>query len=111
MPVDAIPDIGETKQIVFTEWMGRSPQDIEDQITYRHHRFVRNSGVKSMYGAHPFWGVEYPIIFDEKTGILLVTIKNLEKLTPASGLLPQDVQPALGPLMLQLLGASILVQP
>ena len=34
VPVDAIPDIGENQQIVFTEWMGRSPQDIEDQITY-----------------------------------------------------------------------------
>jgi Cu(I)/Ag(I) efflux system membrane protein CusA/SilA len=34
VPVDAIPDIGENQQIVFTEWAGRSPQDIEDQITY-----------------------------------------------------------------------------
>ena len=34
MPVDAIPDIGENQQIVFTEWMGRSPQDVEDQIGY-----------------------------------------------------------------------------
>ena len=34
VPVDAIPDIGENQQIVFTQWMGRSPQDIEDQITY-----------------------------------------------------------------------------
>ena len=34
IPVDAIPDIGENQQIVFTEWMGRSPQDVEDQITY-----------------------------------------------------------------------------
>ena len=34
VPVDAIPDIGENQQIVFTEWKGRSPQDIEDQITY-----------------------------------------------------------------------------
>ena len=34
VPVDAIPDIGENQQIVFTEWMGRSPEDIEDQITY-----------------------------------------------------------------------------
>ncbi|MCD6288150.1 MAG: hypothetical protein J7M12_03445, partial [Candidatus Hydrogenedentes bacterium] len=34
VPVDAIPDIGENQQIVFTRWMGRSPQDIEDQITY-----------------------------------------------------------------------------
>jgi hypothetical protein len=34
VPVDAIPDIGENQQIIFTEWMGRSPQDIEDQITY-----------------------------------------------------------------------------
>ena len=34
VPVDAIPDIGENQQIVFTEWMGRSPQDVEDQVTY-----------------------------------------------------------------------------
>jgi len=34
IPVDAIPDIGENQQIIFTEWMGRSPQDVEDQITY-----------------------------------------------------------------------------
>jgi copper/silver efflux system protein len=37
VPVDAIPDIGENQQIIFTEWMGRSPQDIEDQITYPAH--------------------------------------------------------------------------
>ncbi|MEC7226367.1 MAG: hypothetical protein VXW00_05835, partial [Candidatus Latescibacterota bacterium] len=34
VPVDAIPDLGENQQIVFTEWMGRSPQDVEDQIGY-----------------------------------------------------------------------------
>ena len=34
VPVDAIPDIGENQQIVFTQWMGRSPQDMEDQVTY-----------------------------------------------------------------------------
>ncbi|MEX0587062.1 MAG: hypothetical protein WD176_10485, partial [Pirellulales bacterium] len=34
VPVDAIPDIGENQQIVFTEWSGRSPQDVEDQVTY-----------------------------------------------------------------------------
>ena len=40
VPVDAIPDIGENQQIVFTEWMGRSPQDIEDQISIQRQRRI-----------------------------------------------------------------------
>ncbi|KAA3662197.1 MAG: AcrB/AcrD/AcrF family protein, partial [Calditrichaeota bacterium] len=66
VPVDAIPDIGENQQIVFTQWMGRSPQDIEDQITYPLTTALLGiPGVKSIRSSSVFGFSSIYIIFKE----------------------------------------------
>ena len=67
VPVDAIPDIGDNQQIVFTEWMGRSPQDIEDQITYPLTTALLGiPGVKTIRSNSIFGLSSIYIIFDEE---------------------------------------------
>lgn len=99
VPVDAIPDIGENQQIVFTEWMGRSPQDIEDQITYPLTTALLGiPGVKSIRSSSIFGVSSIYIIFNEETEFYWSRSRILEKLNSLpSGLLPDGVQPALGP--------------
>lgn len=99
VPVDAIPDIGENQQIVFTEWPGRSPQDIEDQITYPlTSSLLGISGVKSVRSTSMFGFSSIYIIFEEGVEFYWSRTRVLEKLNslPAE-LLPQGVQPTLGP--------------
>ncbi|HLW30078.1 MAG TPA: efflux RND transporter permease subunit, partial [Brumimicrobium sp.] len=97
--VDAIPDIGENQQIVFTEWMGRSPQDIEDQITYPLTTSLLGiPGVKSIRSSSIFGFSSIYIIFDEDVEFYWSRSRIIEKLNSLpSSLLPDDVQPALGP--------------
>lgn len=99
VPVDAIPDIGENQQIVFTKWMGRSPQDIEDQITYPLTTSLLGiSGVKSIRSSSIFGVSSIYIIFNEDVDFYWSRSRILEKLNSLpSGLLPKGVQPALGP--------------
>jgi len=99
VPVDAIPDIGENQQIVFTQWMGRSPQDIEDQITYPLTTSLLGiSGVKSIRSSSIFGVSSIYIIFNEDIDFYWSRSRILEKLNSLpSNLLPEGVQPALGP--------------
>ncbi|NOZ48115.1 MAG: efflux RND transporter permease subunit [Chlorobi bacterium] len=99
VPVDAIPDIGENQQIVFTEWMGRSPQDIEDQITYPLTvAMLGVPGVKTIRSSSIFGLSTIYIIFDENIEFYWGRTRILEKINSLpSGTLPSDVQPALGP--------------
>jgi len=99
VPVDAIPDIGENQQIVFTEWMGRSPQDIDDQITYPLTTALLGiPGVKSIRSSSIFGISSIYIIFNEDIEFYWSRSRILEKLNSLqSGLLPKDVQPTLGP--------------
>jgi copper/silver efflux system protein len=99
VPVDAIPDIGENQQIVFTEWMGRSPQDVEDQITYPLTTALLGlPGVKSVRSSSAFGFSSIYIIFNEDIEFYWSRSRVLEKLNSlASGLLPDGVQPRLGP--------------
>jgi copper/silver efflux system protein len=99
VPVDAIPDIGENQQIVFTEWMGRSPQDVEDQITYPLTTALLGlPGVKSVRSSSAFGFSSIYIIFDEDIEFYWSRSRVLEKLNSLSaGLLPDGVQPKLGP--------------
>lgn len=97
--VDAIPDIGENQQIVFTAWEGRSPQDIEDQITYPLTTSLLGiSGVKTIRSSSMFGFSSIYIIFDEKVDFYWSRSRILEKLNslPAN-LLPTGVNPSLGP--------------
>ena len=99
VPVDAIPDIGENQQIVFTQWMGRSPQDIEDQITYPLTTSLLGiPGVKSIRCSSIFGFSSIYIIFNEDIDFYWSRSRILEKLNSLpSGLLPEGVQPSLGP--------------
>ncbi len=99
VPVDAIPDIGENQQIVFTEWMGRSPQDVEDQITYPLTTALLGlPGVKSVRSSSAFGFSSIYIIFNEDIEFYWSRSRVLEKLNSLpTGLLPDDVQPKLGP--------------
>ena len=97
--VDAIPDIGENQQIVFTKWDGRSPQDIEDQITYPLTTSLLGiPGVKTIRSSSMFGFSSIYIIFEEDVEFYWSRSRILEKLNSLpSGLLPNDVNPALGP--------------
>jgi Cu(I)/Ag(I) efflux system membrane protein CusA/SilA len=97
--VDAIPDIGENQQIVFTKWEGRSPQDIEDQITYPlTSSLLGIPGVKTIRSSSMFGFSSIYIIFEEDIEFYWSRSRILEKLNSLpSGLLPNDVQPGLGP--------------
>lgn len=97
--VDAIPDIGENQQIVFTKWMGRSPQDIEDQITYPLTTSLLGiPGVKTIRSSSMFGFSSIYIIFDEGIEFYWSRSRILEKLNSLpQNLLPNGVQPTLGP--------------
>ncbi|WP_340201698.1 efflux RND transporter permease subunit [Ascidiimonas sp. W6] len=97
--VDAIPDIGENQQIVFTKWEGRSPQDIEDQITYPLTTALLGiSGVRTVRSSSMFGFSSIYLIFEEDVEFYWSRSRILEKLNSlSSNLLPDGVKPALGP--------------
>ena len=99
VPVDAIPDIGENQQIVFTQWMGRSPQDVEDQISYPLTvALLGVPGVKTIRSYSLFGFSTIYIIFKDNVEFYWSRTRVLEKLNSLpTGTLPPDVQPALGP--------------
>ena len=99
VPVDAIPDIGENQQIIFTEWMGRSPQDVENQITYPLTTSLLGlPGVKTIRSTSMFGFSSIYIIFDEDVEYYWSRTRVLEKLNSLSpDLLPEGVSPTLGP--------------
>ena len=96
--IDAIPDLSENQVIVFTEWMGRSPQLMEDQVTYP---LVSNlqgiPRVKNIRGTSMFGMSFVYIIFEDKADIYWARTRVLERLNFAQRLLPAGVTPTLGP--------------
>lgn len=98
VPVDAIPDIGENQQIVFTEWMGRSPQDMEDQVTYPLAISLQGiPGVKSIRSYSAFGFSTIFVIFNESVDFYWSRSRILERLSSAQKDLPDGVVPAIGP--------------
>jgi len=97
-PIDAIPDLSENQVIVFTEWMGRSPQVIEDQVTYP---LVSNlqgiPKIKNIRGTSMFGMSFVYVIFEDNVDIYWARTRVLERLNFAQRLLPQGVAPTLGP--------------
>lgn len=97
-PVDAIPDLSENQVIIFTEWMGRNPQIIEDQVTYplvsnlQGIPKVKNIRANSMFGMSFVF-----VIFDDDADIYWARTRVLERLNYAQRLLPEEVTPTLGP--------------
>lgn len=97
-PIDAIPDLSENQVIIFTEWMGRSPQIMEDQVTYP---LVSNlQGVPKIKSirANSMFGMSFVfVIFEDVVDIYWARTRVLERLNYAQRLLPQGVVPTLGP--------------
>lgn len=97
-PIDAIPDLSENQVIVFTEWMGRSPQVIEDQVTYP---LVSNlqgiPHVKNIRGSSMFGMSFVYVIFEDGVDVYWARTRVMERLSYAQRLLPQGVAPTLGP--------------
>jgi CzcA family heavy metal efflux pump len=96
--IDAIPDLSENQVIVFTEWMGRSPQIMEDQVTYP---LVTNlqglPQVKYVRGSSMFGMSFVYVIFNDETDVYWARERVLERLNYATRLLPEGVIPTLGP--------------
>jgi len=99
VPVDAIPDLGENQQIVYTEWSGRSPQDIEDQISYPLTTSLLGiPGVKTIRSNSIFGLSSIYVIFDEDIDFYWSRTRILEKLNSLpAGTLPVGITPSLGP--------------
>lgn len=97
-PIDAIPDLSENQVIVFTEWMGRSPQVIEDQVTYP---LVSNlqgiPKVSNIRGSSMFGMSFVYVIFEDDVDIYWARTRVLERLNFAQRLLPAGATPSLGP--------------
>ncbi len=98
MPVDAIPDLSENQVIVFTDWMGRGPQEIEDQVTYPLSVNLQGlAGVKVVRSSSEFNFSMITIIFDDATDYYFARERVLEKLSTAATLLPPGVIPYMAP--------------
>jgi len=97
-PLDAIPDLSDVQVIIFTEWMGRSPDIVEDQITYPIiTRLVAAPKVKAVRGISMFGMSFIYVIFEEGTDIYWARSRVLEYLNAVRGRLPAGVNPLLGP--------------
>lgn len=97
-PIDAIPDLSENQVIVFTDWMGRSPQEIDDQITYPLSVNLQGlAGIKAVRSSSEFNFSMINIIFDEKTDFYFARTRVLERLNIAGTFLPAGVVPYLAP--------------
>jgi Cu(I)/Ag(I) efflux system membrane protein CusA/SilA len=97
-PVDAIPDLSENQVIVFTDWMGRSPREIEDQVTYPLSLKLQGlAGVKTIRSSSEFNFSMITIIFEDGVNFYFARQRVLEKLDEVRGstLLPQGVVPRL----------------
>jgi len=97
-PVDAIPDLSDNQVIVMTDWMGRAPQLVEDQVTYPLQSILRGMPrVKAVRGLSMFGVSMVYVIFEDKVDIYWARSRVLEKLSEVQGKLPPDAKMSLGP--------------
>src|SRR5438094_3156562 len=97
-PVDAIPDLSENQVIVFTDWMGRSPREIEDQITYPLSLKLQGlAGVRAVRSSSEFNFSMITLIFEDNVDFYFARERVLERLTLASTFMPAGVVPYLAP--------------
>jgi copper/silver efflux system protein len=97
-PLDAIPDLSDPQVIVFTDWMGRSPDLVEDQITYPLVRALQSTpGVRTVRGYSMFGMSFVYVIFDDGTDIYWARTRVFEQISQARLWLPDGVTPTLGP--------------
>ena len=97
-PLDAIPDLSDVQVIVYTEWEGRSPDLVEDQITYPiSTRFIAAPKVKFVRGESMFGKSFIYVIFQDGTDIYWARSRVIEYLSAVRGMLPEGVNPVIGP--------------
>src|SRR3989440_5102748 len=97
-PVDAIPDLSENQVIVFTDWMGRSPKEIQDQVTYPLSLKLQGlAGIKAVRSSSEFNFSMITLIFEDSIDFYFARQRVLERLTLASTFLPEGVVPYLAP--------------
>ena len=97
-PLDALPDLSDPQVIVYTEWMGRSPDLVEDQVTYPLVRALQSTpGIKTVRG-YSMFGMSFTYaVFNDSTDTYWARTRVLEQIGRAQQLLPPDVSPILGP--------------
>ncbi|MEI9961000.1 MAG: efflux RND transporter permease subunit, partial [Limisphaerales bacterium] len=97
-PVDAIPDLSENQVIVFADWPGRSPQEVEDQVTYPLSVNLQGlAGVKNVRASSMFGFSLITVIFDDKTDNYFARSRVLERLNYLGDILPAGVEPKTRP--------------
>jgi copper/silver efflux system protein len=97
-PVDAIPDLSENQVLVYADWMGRSPQEVEDQVTYPLSTGLQGlAGVKDVRAVSMFGFSLLTIIFEDDVDLYFARTRVLERLNYLEGSMPEGVKPQLGP--------------
>jgi Cu(I)/Ag(I) efflux system membrane protein CusA/SilA len=97
-PVDAIPDLTENQVLVYADWMGRSPQEVEDQVTFPLSTGLQGlAGVKEVRATSMFGFSLATIIFEDKVDTYFARARVLERLNFLQGQMPEGVTPQLGP--------------
>ncbi len=97
-PVDAVPDLGENQVIVFTDWPGRSPREVEDQVSYPLSRRLQGlAGVKAVRSSSEFNFSMITIVFEDRIDLYFARQRVSERLTEAGTFLPKGVTPYLAP--------------
>src|SRR6266704_3991880 len=97
-PIDAVPDLSENQVIVYTDWSGRSPQEVEDQITYPLTTNLQGlPKVRTVRSSSAFGFSMINVIFQDDVDLYFARTRVLERLSLASSFLPEGVVPVLGP--------------
>src|SRR5215813_9496200 len=97
-PIDAIPDLSDNQVIVFTDWLGRSPQEVEDQVTYPLVTSLQGlPGVRVVRPSSAFSFSMINVIFEDNVDLYWVRTRVLERLNLVPKQLPEGVTPTLGP--------------
>lgn len=97
-PIDAIPDLSDNQVIVFTEWQGRSPQIMEDQVTYPLVTNLQGIPKVKAIRATSMFGMSFVyIVFEDNVDVYWARSRVLERLNYAQRLLPEGITPSLGP--------------
>ncbi|PKL81572.1 MAG: metal transporter, partial [Ignavibacteriae bacterium HGW-Ignavibacteriae-3] len=98
LPVDAIPDLSENQVIIFTEWMGRSPQIVEDQVTYPIVSGLQGLPHVKAVRANSMFGMSFVfVIFEDGVDTYFARTRVLERMNTIQAQLPGGVVPTLGP--------------
>src|SRR6185503_8859584 len=98
VPIDAIPDLSENQVIVFADWEGRSPQEVEDQVTYPLSVNLQGlAGVRTVRAASMFGFSLITVIFEDRLDNYFARTRVLERLNYLGNILPAGVTPRLGP--------------